>query len=227
MLSHKERSSATRFSDPRLYSENHLTPPDTRNGRRSPQSVSEADVPHGVESEIDSEIDVSNVDPIDEVQKEVPPPPPKDDKTRDTSIADASDDIELDTSTASHDSAAHETESFPMARAPRTAYIAPALPPIRFSMNSTDFADLLTSVSGLRIRETLTSERSDSGMIQASPDQTLGKQADEFVTARLHERLGDSIHPMVNGSTVERARNIDKYVQSNYETEGAKFLTGF
>ncbi|KAF8744948.1 hypothetical protein AX14_012772 [Amanita brunnescens Koide BX004] len=226
MLSHKERSSATRFSDPRLYSENHLTPPDTRNGRRSPQSVSEADVPHGVESEIDSEIDVSNVDPIDEVQKEVPPPP-KDDKTRDTSIADASDDIELDTSTASHDSAAHETESFPMARAPRTAYIAPALPPIRFSMNSTDFADLLTSVSGLRIRETLTSERSDSGMIQASPDQTLGKQADEFVTARLHERLGDSIHPMVNGSTVERARNIDKVleVEPFHETATAEIIS--
>lgn len=163
---------------------------------------------------------------MDEVQKEAPLPPSKDRKTRHTSITDASD-IELDTSIASYDSAANETESFPVTRAPRTAYIAPALPPIRFSMNSTDFADLLTSVSGLRIRDALTqSGRSDSGKVQASPDQALVKQRDELVTAQSHELLSNSTHPMVNDSTVKRASDIDRYVQLDYETEGTKFLIG-
>lgn len=171
-------------------------------------------------------MDVGNVDFMDEVQKEAPLPPSKDGKTRHTLIADASD-IELDTSTASHDSAANETESFPVNRAPRTAYIAPALPPIRFSMNSTDFADLLTSVSGLRFRDALTQPgRSDSGKVQASPDQVLVKQRDELITAQSHEQSSNSTHPMVNGSTIERANDIDKYVQPNYETEGTKFLIG-
>ena len=170
---------------------------------------------------------------MDEGQKEASLPPSKDGKTRHTSIADASD-IEPDTSTASHDSAANETESFPVTRAPRTAYIAPALPPIRFSMNSTDFADLLTSVSGLRIRDALTqSGRSDSGKVQAPPDQALVKPRDELITAQFHE---NSTHPMLNGSTVERTSDIDvpqstphendKYVQPNYEMGGAKFQIG-
>lgn len=182
--------------------------------------VSEADVPHGIESEIDTGMNFTSVDSMIS-QKPAPPPPPKDEKTRDTSNTDASD-IELDTSTTSYDSAANETESFPAARAPHTAYIAPALPPIRFSMNSADFADLLTSVSGLRIRDARTQpKQNDSGMGQLSPKVPV-KQSNELS----HEGLNEYTHPKVNSSTVERAADNDKYVQSYCYTERIEFLIG-
>jgi hypothetical protein len=154
-------------------------------------------------------------------QKQTPPPPPKNEKTRDTSNTDASD-IELDTSTTLYDSAANETESFPVARAPHTAYIAPALPPIRFSMNSADFADLLTSVSGLRHRDARTQpKQNDSDMGQVSPKVPM-KQSNELS----HERLNGYTHPKVNSSTVERTADNNKYVQSYCYTEGIEFLIG-
>ncbi|KAF8348074.1 hypothetical protein F5887DRAFT_629454 [Amanita rubescens] len=185
-ISIREERSSTRSSDCRAYSETRLVPSETRTGRRSPPSVSEADVPHGIESEIDTGTDVTSVDSMNS-QKQVLPPPKN---TRDTSNTDASD-IELDTSTTLYDSAANETESFPMTRAPHTAYIAPALPPIRFSMNSADFADLLTSVSGLRIRDARTQpKQNDSGMGQVSPKVPM-KQSNELS----HERLNDYTHP--------------------------------
>ena len=74
------------------------------------------------------------------------PPLPLNRKGQDIMLPEPGD-VELDTSAQSQHLLQEETE--PNSRATQMAYIAPALPPIRFSMNSADFSDLLNNVSGL------------------------------------------------------------------------------
>ncbi|KAJ8077137.1 Rho-type gtpase-activating protein [Marasmius tenuissimus] len=115
---------------------------------------SRADVPHGIESSTESEnendIRDRGTSPI-----EPPAPPPKDSvarKTRDSSsevhpLADLlslkSD--EQESSTLSQPDSDETSESSPVEQTSHATFIAPALPPIRFSLNAGDFSDLFSS----------------------------------------------------------------------------------
>jgi len=51
-----------------------------------------------------------------------------------------------------HDASDDLSESSPVERTSHATFIAPALPPIRFSLNPTDFSELLSSVQGNRFK---------------------------------------------------------------------------
>ncbi|KAI0044212.1 RhoGAP-domain-containing protein [Auriscalpium vulgare] len=116
------------------------------------------DVPHGVESGTDTDEGDSaghrSVDASVDGHEQPPALPPKEEKTRsrpemlhldikvDESVEEA--DVSWSGSVADLESG----ESSPVERVSHSTFIAPALPPIRFSMNNGDFADLLKSVNG-------------------------------------------------------------------------------
>ena len=164
-----------RLLDSRPRSGSHLTSQSAVNGRHSPSSATQADVPQSVESETDNEIETSTNSLMNEVQLQAPPPPPKDEKIYELLNTEAGD-FEPDASTTSYDSANNEMELFPVARAPHTVYVAPALPPIRFSMNSVDFTDLLNTVSGLRSRDALVQSEPNGDDVVSSLDTIATEQ---------------------------------------------------
>ncbi|KAH8107975.1 RhoGAP-domain-containing protein [Cristinia sonorae] len=116
------------------------------------------DVPHGIESGTDSEAEDQS--PGDDSNDDLPPmPPPKEAKgtkvgTRrppelklgadhEVEVSETMDNSEeLDASMVELES----YESSPVEQTSHATYIAPALPPIRFSMSGADFSELLKSV---------------------------------------------------------------------------------
>lgn len=117
-----------------------------------------ADVPHDVDSGTDTDADNGNENdnPRGESHDALPPAlPPKDVKdpnvesdspsTENMDEFDYLESFHNDTVDVSDDA----TESLSMERMSHATFIAPALPPIRFSLNPADFSDLLNSVGGL------------------------------------------------------------------------------
>ncbi|TFK44647.1 hypothetical protein BDQ12DRAFT_730679 [Crucibulum laeve] len=108
-----------------------------------------ADVPHSVESGTDTEAEGESDNVSSEHRDSVPPaPPPKD---RDNSEATSpSSEFEPDLSFVSiGDSSSDEMSESPVERTSHATFIAPAIPPIRFSLDAAGFSDLLSSVGGL------------------------------------------------------------------------------
>ncbi|KZT21386.1 RhoGAP-domain-containing protein [Neolentinus lepideus HHB14362 ss-1] len=112
----------------------------------SPASPSHrVDVPHGVESGTDTEPEPDAKQDEDDAP---PAPPPKESKDiRSTKQ------LRVETARGSGDSEratslSDEDEEVRVERTSTTTYIAPALPPIRISMNAADFSDLLKSIDG-------------------------------------------------------------------------------
>lgn len=116
-----------------------------------------ADVPHSIESGTDTEAEGEE---RTTVRDSVPPlPPPKEPKgikaglrppqlkldTSHVGDEDYADISQIDSEGVSED-LSHEEE--PVESTSHSTFIAPALPPIRFSMSGTDFAELLKSVGG-------------------------------------------------------------------------------
>lgn len=102
-----------------------------QSGSRSASPAYRADVPHSVESGTDTE-------PESDVKRgalsTLPPAlPPKDPTARTPSDQRIEDDSDC--------------ESSPVERIRTSTFIAPALPPIRFSLNPAEFSDLLNSVN--------------------------------------------------------------------------------
>lgn len=103
------------------------------------------DVPSGVESETDTDGEIESSGRLKTKEDHVlPVPPPKEEKHLLQSAATEGD---LDTSLVSPDSD-DLSESSPVERTSHSTFIAPALPPIRISMNTADFSELLNSVGG-------------------------------------------------------------------------------
>lgn len=158
-LSRDRPSTSTGHSEPRKSQDRHRYEPRPHSSSLSlqslvasrPGSVSpshRADVPSSVESEGDTDEEAQNrVQPHSSTP---PTPPTKDDKppslrTRATSNSYP----EADSSLASPDSEdLSESVTAPLQRISHSTYIAPALPPIRLSMNAADFSELLNSVGG-------------------------------------------------------------------------------
>ncbi|KAJ3984949.1 hypothetical protein F5890DRAFT_1410480 [Lentinula detonsa] len=157
-------------SSPRPNSSNSLQKPGRFSGRLSPRPgsaagrdrpPSRADVPRSVESATDEDDDDDDAKQeatkprFNHPQRVPPMPPPKDSKLvppaplstlpkRDSSSSHTtSEDKEL--MDAEMEAKENGEESGNRATA---TFIAPALPPIRFSLNAADFSDLFTSVGG-------------------------------------------------------------------------------
>ncbi|KAJ7703285.1 hypothetical protein B0H17DRAFT_1194482 [Mycena rosella] len=126
------------------------TRPSSRSRSDTPSSMSRrADVPHSVESGTDTDAE-ENSQPSHGGSP--PPPPPKDSKSSTAQspqhlLSPLPDDA--DVSTVSHmDSSDDMSESSPVEHTSHSTFIAPALPPIRFSMTTADFSDLFSSADG-------------------------------------------------------------------------------
>lgn len=147
----RPRTGSRRSSTTNLNAERPST-----SGSRS-ESPRRADVPHSVESGTDTEAEgeVNSVGrSVNNSEDDLrPTPPPKDDKggvSPGESLSPSVGDVYPDSSNVSQqDSGSDVSElSSPVERMSHATFIAPALPPIRFSMNSADFSDLLSTVGG-------------------------------------------------------------------------------
>lgn len=117
-----------------------------RMGMMTPTSPSHrADVPHGVESGTDTEAESSNGrksdDDVDVSVSSLPRPHPK---PRPEALK-----LNLDHDVSAISQLNGSAESSPVERTSIATFIAPALPPIRFSMSGGDFSDFLKSVGGI------------------------------------------------------------------------------
>jgi hypothetical protein len=116
----------------------------SRSGPGSP--THRADVPYGVESGTDTDAEGGGGDSVHDHEYEMPPAlPPKSARTKDlaVSIADVDPDTSAVSQTNSADGSDEMMESSTVQRTSHATFIAPALPPIRFSMNGADFTELL------------------------------------------------------------------------------------
>lgn len=117
-----------------------------RTGTMRPTSPSHrVDVPHGVESGTDTEAEGSNErgsdDAVNTPSNSPPRPPPK---PRPEPLK-----LHLDPDVSAVSQLDGSDESSPVERTSMATFIAPALPPIRFSMSGADFSDFLKSVGGI------------------------------------------------------------------------------
>ena len=99
------------------------------------------DVPHGVESGTDTEAESSNGRGSDDPSDSPPRPPPK---PRPEPLK-----LKIDPDVSAISQQDGSDESSPVERISTATFIAPALPPIRFSMSGADFSDFLRSVGGI------------------------------------------------------------------------------
>lgn len=135
-------------------------------GARSSSPVYHSDISRGVEGGTDTE---PAVGPTVKPEGHSPPvPPPKDARTE-TSLS-----SEGDMSTMSQSgSGSDELSELPsIEQTSRATFIAPALPPIRFSMNANDFSDMLNSVGGSHPTLEALAKLSPPSSIQASATPT-------------------------------------------------------
>ncbi|KAJ7783041.1 signal transducer [Mycena metata] len=115
--------------------------PSSRSRSDTPSSLSRrADVPHNVESGTDTEAE-------GESHSDSPPPPPPKESTQSppSRSAPLGDDVDASMQVDSSDDM---SESSPVEHTSHSTFIAPALPPIRFSMTTADFSDLFNSAEG-------------------------------------------------------------------------------
>lgn len=129
------RSDSGRLSDPSLSKSRSISP------------AHRADVPQNIESETDTEAESDHSAHRSQIRNSEPPsPPPKEDKDIFTETSDADLDMSI---TTQLDNGSDDTESSPVEHTSHSTFIAPALPPIRFSMNTADFSELFNSVGGM------------------------------------------------------------------------------
>ncbi|PPQ68189.1 hypothetical protein CVT25_015021 [Psilocybe cyanescens] len=162
VTSRAHRSSATLSpTEQRFRRERRISSTSTRsfdnthsnNPSRAASPAYRADVPHGIESGTDTDPDETDHSSSDHQNSLPPAPPPKDVKDSNhganISIADSHTDLDSSDMFPLGDMSDDMGESLAVERMSHTTFIAPALPPIRFSMNAGDFSELLSSVGGL------------------------------------------------------------------------------
>jgi len=123
-----------------------------RSGMAAPASPSHvADVPHSIESGTDTEAEGDFERKPDSVHPASPPPAPlhKESKPKPRPSDLKLDKLEADPDVSTISQFDGSDESSPVERTSVATFIAPALPPIRFSMSGSDFSDFLKSVGGV------------------------------------------------------------------------------
>lgn len=139
---------------PQRFSNMSLNIDDGRSSSRS-RPGSRADVPHSVESGTDTEPEGDDASHRrTESNSSIPPALPEKDieytpQCLDVPSPTSEMDHDLSSNVSHPDSGSDDmSESSPVEQTSHATYIAPALPPIRFSMNTADFSDLFSGVSG-------------------------------------------------------------------------------
>lgn len=129
----------------------------TSGSRSRPTSDSRrADVPHSIESGTDTEAEKEEPRQSTDSNGPPPAPPPKEPGTRPSYLdlrgareQDASMAAETTMQVESANTSEDPEESSPVESTSVATFIAPALPPIRFSMTGADFSDMLKNVGGM------------------------------------------------------------------------------
>lgn len=148
----RSSSEAASQRSPSLRSQQRLSVTDLSR-QRSRSSSRAADVPHSVESGTDED-DERDLHTRNESVDSVPPlPPPKEahpaiSRTNSALQSPVEGSSDMESHNSQQDSSDDMSESSPVEQTSHATFIAPALPPIRFSMNTADFADLFSSVGG-------------------------------------------------------------------------------
>lgn len=121
------------------------------NDSRSSSPAHRADVPHSIESGTDTENENENeLKRLHITRRILPPaPPPKDSKGTRPITYETEADINTSEMSQVGDVSEDLLESLRVERMSHSTFIAPALPPIRFSLNTTDFSELLGTVGGM------------------------------------------------------------------------------
>jgi hypothetical protein len=114
---------------------------------RAPSPSHHVDVPQGIDSDTDAETDADRR-PDPGLSHAPPVVPPKDTKSPGAVHTSPATTVESD-GLESREEADETDDASPVEQTSHSTYIAPALPPIRFSMNNADFSELLSSVGGL------------------------------------------------------------------------------
>ena len=136
------------------------------------------DVPRGVESGTDTEAESNgraSDDVVDTPMDSPPRPPPK---PRPEPLK-----LNIDTDASVVSQLDNSDESSPVERTSIATFIAPALPPIRFSMSGADFSDFLKSVGGIPSLKSLNEiaqqeeapPKSPTSIITLIPQEDAGK----------------------------------------------------
>ncbi|KAJ7132834.1 hypothetical protein C8R43DRAFT_1206633, partial [Mycena crocata] len=169
-----------RSSDDRPPSQNGRYSSDARPSSRSrsntPSSLARrADVPHNVESGADTD---AEGDSHSQASRNScpPPPPPKEAKSSRAQspqrlLSPSSDDADVST-VSQQDSSDDMSESSPVEHTSHSTFIAPALPPIRFSMTTADFSDLFNSAEGQKLRQLTNVSEEYDGQVPMTPPPT-------------------------------------------------------
>ena len=118
------------------------------NASRSASPAYRADVPHSVESDTENENE-NDIKSHSKKSNLPPAPPPKDSKGTRPIPYDTEADLDTSETSQLGDVSEDLLESLRVERMSHSTFIAPALPPIRFSLNTSDFSELLGSVGGV------------------------------------------------------------------------------
>ncbi|KAH9935703.1 uncharacterized protein B0H18DRAFT_976924 [Fomitopsis serialis] len=174
------------------------------------------DVPHGIESETDTEAE--SEDAHDRPDRDMPPAlPPKESLARSSRPTlnrlntGSSVSVNHDAADDSHPNSVDSPESSPVERTSHATFIAPALPPIRISMGNSDFAELLKSVSGDVTRLEQLAEITESGsreldLTATSPQVLVQSRRDslQMLTPRSDVTVTESTESRVDETPVKR-----------------------
>jgi Rho-type GTPase-activating protein 1/2 len=172
------------------------------NDSRSASPAHRADVPHSIESGTDTEPENENGDE-DENQSEqshttrniLPPAlPPKDSK----GIRPTEPDLNTSEISQPGDVSEDLMNSLRVERMSHSTFIAPALPPIRFSLNTSDFSELLGSVGGMSSLKSL----EDVAMLtRQKQNDNAFTTSSHIVTAQTSENAALSLSEISNSQT--------------------------
>ncbi|CAL1706632.1 unnamed protein product [Somion occarium] len=192
--------------------------PGSGNSSRPTSPAHRADVPHGIESGTDTEAEGEDTRRTHNGRyndDRPPAPPPKEGKagkrppdlklnTVVDNKDDASDAGQLDSEVSSEVS----HESSPVEQTSRSTFIAPALPPIRFSLGAADFSDLLKSVGGPQSLKSLAEAKEDpSTTLSAGTTSTAASKTSNDVTPVKRRDLTNSRDPDI---TIRRERSSSR-----------------
>ena len=143
---------------------------------RSASPAYRADVPHGIESGTDTEAEGEAEQSTPHSRTSNPPIPPPKDRVQVSNGENEQDSAEL----SPGDEALDQLQS--IEHTSHSTFIAPALPPIRFSMNTADFSELLTSVGGLPSLKSLDqlAKTTTNGVNPSTPPSTASLAQDKL-----------------------------------------------
>ena len=171
------------------------------NDSRSASPAHRADVPHSIESGTDTEpeTDENESERSHTTRNILPPaPPPKDSQGIRPISYDTEPDLNTSEISPPGDVSEDLVNSLRVERMSHSTFIAPALPPIRFSLNTSDFSELLGSVGGMSSSKSL----EDVAMLtRQKQNDNAFTTSSSFVTAQTSENAALSLSEISNSQT--------------------------